>query len=114
MLLARTIEPNALVEVSDTDIDIGVDNSRGGRAAINAVWDRIVSNLRTPRPYKDEVVHIIEGRNDVKLQRGGVVLFASVRVPLGYRSGGSLPECADRSLVYVTRKLLSTGTAMEV
>ena len=61
----------------------------------------------------DEVIRILDP-NTVKLKRNGLVSFAAVQVPSGYKSNFQFPECMSKSPSSKSRQLLPAGSKVGV
>jgi len=69
--------------------------------------------LRSLRFDDDEVVRVMDA-NTVKLKRAGLVKFASVQTPSGYKDNFRFPDCMNRSPAYLAKNLLPSGTKVKV
>mmetsp|Transcript_19951 Transcript_19951/g.30729 ORF Transcript_19951/g.30729 Transcript_19951/m.30729 type:complete len:333 (+) Transcript_19951:101-1099(+) len=71
------------------------------------------SKLRKINFENDEVVRVLDA-NTVKLKRIGLVSFASVQTPSGYKDGFRFPDCMAKSPSSNARLLLPQGTKVKV
>lgn len=69
--------------------------------------------LRSLRFDDDEVVRVMDA-NTVKLKRAGLVKFAAVQTPSGYKDDFRFPDCMNRSPAYLAKNLLPSGTKVKV
>jgi len=77
---------------------------------VNLRWE---DDLKAIRFQSDEVVRVLDA-NTVKLKKIGLVSFAGVQTPSGYKGEFRFPDCMTKSPSSKAKQLLPQGTQVKV
>jgi len=77
---------------------------------VNLLWE---NDLKAIQFKSDEVVRVLDA-NTVKLKKIGLVSFAGVQTPSGYKDEFRFPDCMTKSPSSKAKQLLPQGTQVKV